>query len=118
MAILGLSGCEAPRYGRVAGESLAGGAVELWAPEGRLTTGVNRVVIALSGKLVEVVDIPPRLRFVKPVSGSGYPAEREVRLHRSGPGQFAGTVRLPEPGKWLCLLETAGETLSLEVAVE
>lgn len=118
MGLMGLPGCEAPRYGLVASQPVSTGVVELWAPEGILSTGGTRVVISLGGRLVEEVDVPPRLRFLKMVSGSGYPVEREVRLHRSGPGEFAGAVAFPEPGSWLCRLEVAGERMSFEVTVE
>jgi hypothetical protein len=114
----GLCGCEAPRYGAVASHAVTGGVVSLWAPGGRLHSGANPVVIDIKGDVAGEIDVPPRLRFRKQVSGSGYSVEREARLRRSGPGRFSGEIRFPEPGAWSGRLEVAGETLAIEVDVE
>jgi hypothetical protein len=118
IVLMALCGCEAPRYGEVARRELPDGTVSLWAPEGILHAGPNPVVVDFTGQAAAGIDIPPRLRFRKPVSGSGYSVEREVRLRRSGPARFAGTIDFPEPGKWLGRLEAAGETWDLEIVVE
>jgi hypothetical protein len=75
-------------------------------------------VIDVTGEAAEGVTIPPRLRFRKPVSGSGYPLAREANLRRSGPGRFSGEVDFPEPGRWLGRLVVGEETLAIEVEVE
>jgi hypothetical protein len=102
----------------VASQAISGGAVGIWAPEGRLQTGENPIVVDFTGKVAERVTIPPRLRFRKAVSGSGYSVEREVRLERTGPGRFSGTVDFPEPGRWQGRLEVGEETLAIEVEVD
>lgn len=92
--------------------------MSLWAPGGKLHTGANPVVIDIKGDVAREVEIPPRLRFLKVVSGSGYSLEREVRLRRSRPGRYSGEAKFPEPGAWIVRLEMAGETLAIEVEVE
>ena len=114
--LVGIHGCDAPRYGAVTSQAVAGGVVSLWAPGGELHTGANPVVIEIKG--MGEIEVPPRLRFRKPVSGSGYPLASEVRLRRSGPGEFSGELRFPEPGRWLGRLELDGETVTIEVEVE
>ena len=85
----------------VVSQEVAGGQVEILAPEGRFTSGDNtfRITIQTSqGKIAEVQDV--RVEFHMPAMGS-MPAMRVVAdTETPGVGEISAQVALPMAGEW------------------
>lgn len=115
---LSLVACDTTQWDTVATQAISHGVVGIWAPEGRLRAGTNRLVVEITGPAADRIQVPPRLTFEKRQSAAGFGLHAEAPLRPAGRARYAGEVELPEPGVWNGRLEIQGEVVAITVGVE